>query len=151
MRSRRQAEMVLFVERHCETHDGLVGTVGKLNVIPGAINVIPQDVELTIDVRSGDNALREEASAHSTRLSAKLRDAAASPSTSCRFIPPKLRPATRCCRTRLPRRLRRTASRCDVCRAAPVTMQWSFLQCVGWQCCSFAAATTGSAIIRTRR
>ncbi|TMH67263.1 MAG: M20 family metallo-hydrolase, partial [Betaproteobacteria bacterium] len=53
------SEMVLFVERHCETHDGLVGTVGKLNVLPGAINVIPQDVELTIDVRSGDDPLRE--------------------------------------------------------------------------------------------
>src|SRR5437868_323587 len=55
------SEMVLFVERHCETHNGLVGTVGKLTVLPGAINVIPQDVELTIDVRSGDNAAREEA------------------------------------------------------------------------------------------
>jgi allantoate deiminase len=55
------SEMVLFVERHCETHNGLVGTVGKLTVLPGAINVIPQDVELTIDVRSGDDTLREEA------------------------------------------------------------------------------------------
>jgi hydantoinase/carbamoylase family amidase len=55
------SEMVLFVERHCETHNGLVGTVGKLTVLPGAINVIPQDVELTIDVRSGDDKLREEA------------------------------------------------------------------------------------------
>ncbi len=55
------SEMVLFVERHCETHNGLVGTVGKLTVLPGAINVIPQDVELTIDVRSGDDMLREEA------------------------------------------------------------------------------------------
>jgi hydantoinase/carbamoylase family amidase len=55
------SEMVLFVERHCETHNGLVGTVGKLTVLPGAINVIPQDVELTIDVRAGDDTLREEA------------------------------------------------------------------------------------------
>ncbi|HYT97676.1 MAG TPA: M20/M25/M40 family metallo-hydrolase, partial [Casimicrobiaceae bacterium] len=55
------SEMVLFVERHCETHNSLVGTVGKLTVLPGAINVIPQDVELTIDVRSGDDMLREEA------------------------------------------------------------------------------------------
>ena len=34
---------------------GLVGTVGKMKVLPGAINVIPQDVEFTIDVRSGDD------------------------------------------------------------------------------------------------
>jgi allantoate deiminase len=55
------SEMVLFVERHCETHVGLVGTVGKMAVRPGAINVIPQDVEFTIDVRSGDDALRRAA------------------------------------------------------------------------------------------
>jgi len=54
------AEMVLFVERHCE-QQGLVGTVGKMSVLPGAINVIPQDVEFTVDVRSGDDALRREA------------------------------------------------------------------------------------------
>ncbi len=52
------AEMILFVERFCTDHTGLVGTVGKLAVKPGAINVIPQDVEFTIDVRSGDDAIR---------------------------------------------------------------------------------------------
>ena len=55
------AEMVLLVERHCETHPGLVGTVGKLGVLPGAVNVIPQDVEFTVDVRSADDALRRDA------------------------------------------------------------------------------------------
>lgn len=55
------AEMILFVERFCTDNAGLVGTVGKLSVKPGAINVIPQDVEFTIDVRSGDDAIREVA------------------------------------------------------------------------------------------
>lgn len=55
------SEMVLFVERYCEARQGLVGTVGKMAVLPGAINVIPQDVEFTIDVRSGDDALRRDA------------------------------------------------------------------------------------------
>jgi hydantoinase/carbamoylase family amidase len=55
------SEMVLAVERHCETHPHLVGTVGRLTVRPGAINVIPQNVDFTIDVRSGDDALREVA------------------------------------------------------------------------------------------
>jgi hydantoinase/carbamoylase family amidase len=54
-------EMALAVERYCETHGGLVGTVGKMTVLPGAINVIPQDVEFTVDVRSGDDALRRAA------------------------------------------------------------------------------------------
>ena len=52
------SEMVLFVERHCESNPGLVGTVGKMAVQPGAINVIPQEVLFTIDVRSGDDRQR---------------------------------------------------------------------------------------------
>lgn len=55
------AEMVLLVERYCSENAGLVGTVGKLTVKPGAINVIPQDVEFTIDVRSGTDSIRRAA------------------------------------------------------------------------------------------
>ena len=54
------AEMMLAIERHCsERADTLVGTVGKL-AIPGggAINVIPGEVEFTVDLRSGDDARR---------------------------------------------------------------------------------------------
>ncbi len=59
------AEMVLEVERHCRASGGrLVGTVGKLAVAAGgAINVIPGRVEFTIDVRSGDDAMRRTAAA----------------------------------------------------------------------------------------
>jgi allantoate deiminase len=52
------AEMVLAVEQHCAAHPGLVGTVGKLEARPGAVNVIPQDVTFTIDVRSGEDVAR---------------------------------------------------------------------------------------------
>lgn len=52
------AEMVLTVEAHCTANPGLVGTVGKLEALPGAVNVIPQDVTFTIDVRSGEDAAR---------------------------------------------------------------------------------------------
>jgi hydantoinase/carbamoylase family amidase len=55
------AEMLLFVERHCEDRPGLVGTVGKIAAAPGAINVIAQEVEFTIDVRSGEDAPRRDA------------------------------------------------------------------------------------------
>ena len=75
------AEMILFVEKFCTDHAGLVGTVGKLSVKPGAINVIPQDVEFTIDVRSGDdpiravalNALAVELPSIASRRNVKLR------------------------------------------------------------------------------
>ena len=54
------SDMVLALESHCAASGGmLVGTVGKL-AIPGdgAINVIPGRVEFTVDLRSGDDALR---------------------------------------------------------------------------------------------
>ena len=52
------AEMILFVESFCTKNVGLVGTVGIMSVKPGAVNVIPQNVEFTIDVRSSEDAQR---------------------------------------------------------------------------------------------
>jgi beta-ureidopropionase / N-carbamoyl-L-amino-acid hydrolase len=55
------AELVLFIERRCASVAGLVGTVGRLEVPGGAINVIPGRCELSIDIRSGDDAIRRAA------------------------------------------------------------------------------------------
>ncbi|NKF24236.1 allantoate amidohydrolase [Solimonas marina] len=55
------AEIVLAVERHCGVQPGLVGTVGKLDVPNGAVNVVPGRCELTIDIRAPDDALRDAA------------------------------------------------------------------------------------------
>ena len=41
--------------------DGLVATVGRLTVSPGVGNVIPGRVELSVDVRHADDAVREAA------------------------------------------------------------------------------------------
>lgn len=57
------AEMVLAVERRCREQPGLVGTVGKLEVLGGAVNVIPGRCEFSIDIRSGSDALRNAAAA----------------------------------------------------------------------------------------
>jgi len=57
------AEMVLAVESRCRPQPGLVGTVGKLDVPGGAVNVIPGRCEFTIDLRSGSGALRDAAAA----------------------------------------------------------------------------------------
>jgi allantoate deiminase len=43
---------VLALERRCRDEDGLVGTVGRLEVAGGAINVIPGDVRFTLDIRA---------------------------------------------------------------------------------------------------
>jgi beta-ureidopropionase / N-carbamoyl-L-amino-acid hydrolase len=55
------AEIILYVERRCVGAPTLVGTVGKLNVPDGAINVIPGRCDLSLDIRSGDDAARDAA------------------------------------------------------------------------------------------
>ena len=56
------AEMVLAIESLARAHGGdLVATVGKLETLPGAANVIPGEVRFTIDIRSGDAARRDHA------------------------------------------------------------------------------------------
>jgi allantoate deiminase/N-carbamoyl-L-amino-acid hydrolase len=57
------AEIVLAVERRCSADPGLVGTVGKLEVPDGAMNVIPGRCHLSIDIRSGSDAVRDAAEA----------------------------------------------------------------------------------------
>src|SRR5919198_843079 len=52
------AECVLAIERRCKAVPELVGTVGKLECLPGAINVIPGKVRFTIDIRSPRNEER---------------------------------------------------------------------------------------------
>lgn len=55
------AEMILAVEKGCSRTPGLVGTVGKVAVPNGAVNVIPGQCEFTIDLRAGDNDTRDAA------------------------------------------------------------------------------------------
>jgi hydantoinase/carbamoylase family amidase len=55
------AEIVLAVERRCRAATNLVGTVGQLEVPHGLINVIPGNCELSLDVRSVDDATRSAA------------------------------------------------------------------------------------------
>jgi N-carbamoyl-L-amino-acid hydrolase len=55
------AEIVLAVERRCSEAATLVGTVGQLAVPRGLINVIPGSCELSLDVRAGDDSVRDAA------------------------------------------------------------------------------------------
>lgn len=56
------AECVLTVEKRCRA-PGLVGTVGKIEALPGAINVVPGTARFTVDIRAGEDPLREAAEA----------------------------------------------------------------------------------------
>jgi allantoate deiminase len=56
------AEMTLLAERIArEAGEGMVATVGRLLVQPGAINIIPAEVRFTLDLRSPSDAARKAA------------------------------------------------------------------------------------------
>lgn len=54
------AEFISLAERTAREVSGLVATVGKLSVEPGASNVIPGAAHLTMDVRHAEDAVREQ-------------------------------------------------------------------------------------------
>ena len=54
------AEMALAVERYARAMP-VVATVGRLEALPGAVNVIPGRVPFSVDVRSSDDAARRAA------------------------------------------------------------------------------------------
>jgi allantoate deiminase len=55
------AELVSTVEQAGRMKPGLVATVGRLDVQPGASNVIPGMAELTVDIRHAEDSIREAA------------------------------------------------------------------------------------------
>ena len=55
------AEMVLAVETYARDTAGLVATVGEISARPCAGNVIPGQVELSLDVRHAKDAIRQSA------------------------------------------------------------------------------------------
>jgi allantoate deiminase len=55
------AEMALFVEGRARSEEELVATVGRVDVEPGAVNVIPGEVRFTIDIRAPRDVQRQRA------------------------------------------------------------------------------------------
>jgi allantoate deiminase len=65
MRGRRDAlcaaaEFLLAVESDAGSHDGVVATVGQVAVHPGAVNVVPGEVALSLDIRHPEDSVRLE-------------------------------------------------------------------------------------------
>jgi len=62
------AECIVAIEELCRTDtDGLVGTVGYVNAMPGATNVIPGKVSFTMDIRAPTDTHRRKAVADIVR------------------------------------------------------------------------------------
>ncbi|HWC96617.1 MAG TPA: Zn-dependent hydrolase [Candidatus Sulfopaludibacter sp.] len=55
------AEWIGKVQKIARAVPGLVATVGQLEVVPGAVNVIPGEVTASLDVRHADDGVREAA------------------------------------------------------------------------------------------
>ena len=53
------AEFVLEVEAACKVRPGAVATVGEISALPGAVNVIPSEARLSLDLRHQDDAVRK--------------------------------------------------------------------------------------------
>ena len=66
------AEFVLEAEAAAKSEPGSVATVGEMSVRPGARNVIPGQVEISVDVRHGDDAIRERLRDHLESKAAKI-------------------------------------------------------------------------------
>jgi allantoate deiminase len=71
------AEMALALEKIAREHpeDGMVGTVGRIEAVPGAVNIIPGRVLFTVDLRSLTDALRVAATEHFVAEAARIAKA----------------------------------------------------------------------------
>ncbi|MCF4164207.1 allantoate amidohydrolase [Zavarzinia compransoris] len=69
------AEMMLAVEARGGAEPDLVATVGRVDVLPGAVNVIPGLVRFTMDVRSPSDAARRRAVADIDRRIGEIAEA----------------------------------------------------------------------------
>ena len=55
------ARWISLVERHARAASGLVATVGSIDALPGASNVIPGEVRASLDVRHAEDDVRRAA------------------------------------------------------------------------------------------
>lgn len=68
------AEMILAIERRALAEPDLVATVGTIEALPGAVNVIPGKVRFTIDLRAPLDAQRDKAAADILAALADIAD-----------------------------------------------------------------------------
>lgn len=87
------AEAVQYIEKRCTGTPTLVGTVGVLETLPGAMNVIPGKAIFSIDIRAAEDTVRDAAIADvlkeiraicaRRKLEARITELYSSTSTPC--------------------------------------------------------------------
>ena len=98
MNGRRDAlaaasEFVLAAEAEARATAGLVATVGQMDVRPGAANVIPDDVDLSLDIRHAEDGVRLQSCG---RLLEHAQDIAVERNVTVRVLPMTEHAAVRC-------------------------------------------------------
>ncbi len=68
------AEMIAAAEEIGGRGDGLVATVGRIEALPGSVNVVPGEARFTLDIRAPEDAVRRRAVSD---ILARFRDIAA--------------------------------------------------------------------------
>ncbi|WHH61689.1 Zn-dependent hydrolase [Petroclostridium sp. X23] len=54
------AKMISYIDEETKKYPNAVATIGKMSVLPGGVNVIPREVEFTIDLRDIDETVRNK-------------------------------------------------------------------------------------------
>jgi len=57
------AALISEVDHRARAEPGLLGTVGTLSIAPGAVNAVPREARLTVELRAPEDAVREQAGA----------------------------------------------------------------------------------------
>ena len=87
------AELTLATEALARQTEGLLATVGALQVRPGVVNAVPGSVTLTLELRASEDTLRECAG---TKLTIIARDIAERRALEIEIIRTYAQSATRC-------------------------------------------------------
>jgi allantoate deiminase len=66
------AEWIAAVERETLARDGLVATIGRLDVRPGAVNVIAESVRASLDIRHASDSQRRDAVSHLRNIAEQI-------------------------------------------------------------------------------
>lgn len=68
------AELILAAEKLARQTDGLLATVGALQVRPGVVNAVPGEVALTLEIRAPDNRVRERGGSDLMQAAREIAD-----------------------------------------------------------------------------
>ena len=66
------AEVALEVEKVCRATQGAVGIVGRIETFPNVVNVIPAQVDFTIELRAGEDSVRSKISSQIANATSRI-------------------------------------------------------------------------------